>query len=90
MKWLIVVLWSTIGTDGKIDAYVFTEPTFDTKEACVRHALDPNEIPKYVSKLVAEGMFIDDKGQPQKIDRVMCSQADKVKEIISLSNDISI
>ena len=26
MKWFIVVLWSTIGADGKLDAYVFTKP----------------------------------------------------------------
>ena len=43
MKWFIVVLWSTIGADGKLDAYVFTQPSFETKEACVQHAMNPQE-----------------------------------------------
>mgnify|MGYP003299496674 CR=1 FL=1 len=32
MKWLLVVLWSVVGSDGNVDAYVFTTPTFDSKE----------------------------------------------------------
>ena len=52
MKWFIVVLWSTIGADGKLDAYVFTKPSFETKEACVQHAMNPQEIPKYIDRLV--------------------------------------
>ena len=90
MKWFIVVLWSTIGADGKLDAYVFTKPSFDTKEACGQHAMNPQEIPKYIDRLVAEGMFIDEKGQFQKIDRVVCSPEDKIREVMILSNDISI
>ena len=52
--------------------------------------MNPQEIPKYIDRLVAEGMFIDEKGQFQKIDRVVCSPEDKIREVMILSNDISI
>ena len=61
MTWLIVVLFATIGTDGKLDAYVFTEPSFVTKEECMRGALEPDNIKKFVAKLVSEGLFVDNK-----------------------------
>ena len=83
MKWLLVVLWATVGSDGNVDAYVFTTPAFDTKEDCVRNAVDQNEIKKYISKLVAEGMFINkETGMLQPIDKVVCAQADKVLAVI--------
>ena len=83
MKWLLVVLWSVVGSDGNVDAYVFTTPTFDSKEQCVREARNPAEIKKYISKLVAEGMFINkETGQMQPIDKVVCAQADKVMAVI--------
>ena len=91
MKWVIVVLWSVVGTDGNVDAYVFTQPIFNSKEQCVAHALDPKEIPKYIQKLAKEGMFINkETGEMQPINKVICSPVDKVKEIISLSKDLEI
>ena len=81
MTWLIVVLFATIGTDGKLDAYVFTEPSFVTKEACMRGALEPNNI---------EGLFVDDNCQLQPIEKVLCAQEDKVKEVIMESNKLEV
>ena len=52
--------------------------------SCVVNASDT------LDRLVAEGMFIDEKGQFQKIDRVVCSPEDKIREVMTLSNDISI
>ena len=40
MKWVLVVLWSIVGSDGNVDAYVFTQPTFESKEECVQNALE--------------------------------------------------
>ena len=90
MTWLIVVLFATIGTDGKLDAYVFTEPSFVTKEECMRGALEPDNIKKFVAKLVSEGLFVDDNGQLQPIDKVLCAQEDKVKEVILESNKLEV
>ena len=35
-------------------------------------------------------MFIDERGQFQKIDKVICSPENKIREVIKLSDDISI
>ena len=90
MTWIIVVLFATIGTDGKLDAYVFTEPSYTTKEECMRGALEPNNIKKFVAKLVSEGLFVDNNGQLQPIDRVVCAQKDKVHEVIMDSNKLEV
>ncbi len=86
MKWVLVVLWSIVGSDGNVDAYVFTQPMFESKEECVQNALDPNEIKKYINRLVIEGMFINkETGQIQPIHKVVCAEADKVLEVIKNS-----
>jgi len=90
MTWIIVVLFATIGTDGKLDAYVFTEPSYTTKEECMRGALEPINIEKFVKKLVSEGMFVNEYGQLQPIDRVVCAQKDKVHEVIMDSNKLEV
>lgn len=50
MKWFIVVMFYTLHGD----IYIFTEPTFDTREECVASVKDPAKIPAYSRKLVLE------------------------------------
>ncbi len=50
MKWVIVVLFYTIHGD----IYVFTEPTFDTREECIAAVKDTQNVPAYSRKLVLE------------------------------------
>ena len=50
MKWFIIVLFYTIHGD----IYVFTDPTFATREECIAAVKDPQNVPAYSQKLVLE------------------------------------
>ena len=80
MNWLIVVFFVGIDADGMQETYVFSKPTFETKNECIRAANDPNQIQMFVKKLVF------DVGN-KHIDKVVCSTEDQIKNAIILSNE---
>lgn len=55
--------------------YVFTEPTFESREACIESALDPEDIPGYVRKLLIEY------GRPMPIKGINCISEDIYKKL---------
>ena len=72
MKWLIVVIFYTL----QGDVYIFTDPTFDSREECVASLQDPAMVPVYTQKLVMEY------GRLLPIQGLNCLQEDKIKEIL--------
>ena len=46
MNWLIVVVFAT----GLGDLYVFTNPTFETRQECMMTVADPYHIKNYTKK----------------------------------------
>ena len=48
MNWYIVVIFMEW---VEYPVYVFTEPTFESREACIESLLDPEQIPEYVNHL---------------------------------------
>ena len=51
MKFLLVVFFINMGQPMS-EFYVFTSPTYETREKCVAAAKNPVEIQKFVSRLV--------------------------------------
>ena len=51
MKFLLVVFFINMGQPMS-EFYVFTSPTYETKEKCVAAARNPVEVQKFVSRLV--------------------------------------
>ena len=78
MKWVIVVLLATMGGD----IYVFTKPTFDTKQECVTSIKDPEKIPEYSKKLVMEY------GRLMPIRSVGCIEETDLKRILEGQNKL--
>lgn len=72
MKWFVIVLFYTLHGD----MYVFTEPTFDSREQCVASIIDPLEMPKYVQKLVLEY------GRLLPIQALNCIDEETLKQIM--------
>lgn len=72
MKWLIVVVFYTLHGD----VYIFTDPTFDSREECIASIKDPDMVPVYTQKLVMEY------GRLLPIQGLNCLQEDKIKEIL--------
>ena len=72
MKWLIVVVFYTL----QGDVYIFTDPTFDSREECVASIKDPAMVPVITQKLVMEY------GRLLPIPGLNCLQEVKIKEIL--------
>lgn len=73
MKWLIVVVFQTITGD----VYIFTDPTFDTREECMISVMNPDDQQRYVAQLTHEY------GKVMPILAVNCLQEDTIKKILS-------
>lgn len=73
MKWLIVVMFATM----QGDVYIFTDPTFDTRESCIESIKDPENIPSYTQKLVMEY------GRLLPIQAINCLREDVIQRILS-------
>ena len=73
MKWLIVVVFYTM----QGDIYIFTDPTFDTKEECVASIKDPAMVPVYSKKLVLEY------GRLLPIQAISCLEEKTIDNIIN-------
>jgi hypothetical protein len=72
MNWLIVVVFATMAGD----VYIFTDPKFDTKEACMTSIKDPQAQVGYIEKLVEEYQ------RQMPIHMVNCLQEDVINEIL--------
>jgi hypothetical protein len=78
MKWLVVVLFANIAGD----VYIFTEPSFDTRDECMSTLHDPKHIYNYTQKLLLEY------GEVQPIRFVNCLQQDEIERIIINSSGL--
>lgn len=72
MKWLVVVLFATPGQD----LYIFTDPTFETKQECETSIRDPEQVPKYIKKLSQEYLHLP------PIRAVGCIEEQEMKKIM--------
>lgn len=73
MSWFLVVIFMEW---EQYPLYVFTEPTFESKEECMASAMDPDEIPGYVSKLLLEY------GRPMPVKGINCINEDILNKLI--------
>ena len=75
MKWYIFVLF-LVNEPQAPNGYMFTDPTFVTQEQCAQAVVDPNQIPIFMQKLIAEfGLNMP------KIQTISCINDDTVKAI---------
>ncbi len=81
MNWLIVVFFTGVYPDGTQDSYIFEKPSYETKEACVIAANDPDKIRVFVKAI------IDDIGY-KKVHKVVCSTEKQIKEVLELSKGV--
>lgn len=79
MSWLVVVIFATFYGD----IYVFTEPTFDSRDECMTSVLNPADIKNYTDKLLQEY------GEPMPILGINCLQEDEIKRLLEGEMDIS-
>ena len=79
MNWLVVVLFATLYSD----IYVFTEPTFNSRDECMASVYNPADIKNYTYKLLLEY------GEPMPILGINCLQEDEIKRLIEEEVDIS-
>ena len=78
MKWLVVVVFATVGGD----VYIFNTPEFDTQEEC-RYSLKV-DAQDYIQKLIIEyGGFMP-------VLAVDCLTEDTIQEILDSQQDTDI
>ena len=79
MKWYIFVLF-LVNEPQAPNGYMFTDHTFVTQEQCDQAVLDPNQIPKFMQKLIVEfGMNMP------RIKTISCINDDTMKSINAYS-----
>ncbi len=78
MNWLIVVVFAITmqDIDGGRDMYVFTEPTYESKDMCEADITDPMVYPGLIEKLVKEYK------QVKKIEAVVCVEEKELKKAL--------
>lgn len=77
MKWFIVVLMLGINTDGSQDTFVYTQPHFDTADACQQYV--------FVNSTQLEQAMMQ-AFQGKQIESVFCIQKDKLKRLLELDS----
>ena len=75
MNWYILVMFMEW---APYPIYVFTEPAFETKEACIESLLDPEKIPEYLNHLFLEF------GTPMPVKGVNCINQDMLEQLKTL------
>lgn len=78
MKWFIVVLMLGVNTDGTRDTFVYTQPNFDTVDACQEYV--------YINSTQLGRSMIEE-FQGKQIERVFCIQKDKLERLLELDVD---
>ena len=78
MNWLIIVVFAMTmqDIDGGRDMYVFTEPTYASKELCEADIIDPKVYPGLIQKLVLEYKTV------KKIEAVVCVEENELKQTL--------
>lgn len=56
--------------------YMFTNPTFDSREECMASIKNPNHVPAYVAQMLMEY------GRPMPIKGINCIDEDLAKELM--------
>lgn len=80
MKWFLVIFFMQ-----DYGSYVFYKPEFDSLDACVASANNPQHIATYGQALIKEYGF------PVPIQQVICADEDLVKRFINLrGNEIGV
>lgn len=72
MKWLIVVMFAT----WQGDVYIFTEPTFESRQQCMEFVQDPKQIPHLVQKMYEEY------DKPMPVRAVNCLEQEELERIL--------
>ena len=76
MKWLIVVFFVGVYSDGTQDTYVFQKPSFESLEECMSAATDKQQI---VQQILIDVGYKD-------IHKVVCTTESKIKAAIELTH----
>ena len=79
MEWMLVVIFSGVVSNGMLDTFIFTKPTFKTVNECILAANNRNEIPKYIKRLY------DEYGEFKEIQKIVCAEKKQIMEIIEKS-----
>jgi len=79
MKWLIVVFFVGVYSDGMQDSYIFEKPSFESLEACMNAATDKAQINMFVRQLII------DVGR-RDIHKVVCTTESKIEAAIKLTH----
>ena len=77
MKFVIVILFATMG-----DLYVFTEPSFETRNQCMEFLLKEESRKLILTKLYMEY------GEPKPIQALNCIEEEEFKRIIRGTQEI--
>ena len=59
MKWLIVVFFVGVYSDGTQDTYVFQKPSFESLEECMSAATDKQQIGNFVRQILIDVGYKD-------------------------------
>ena len=79
MKWLIVVFFVGVYSDGTQDTYVFQKPSFESLEECMSAAKDKQQIGSFVRQILIDVGYKD-------IHKVVCTTENKIKAAIELTH----
>ena len=74
MKWLIVVIFATMYGD----VYIFTEPTFENREACMESVISEKEV-------LLQKLFLE-YGRIMPIRGVNCLEEETINKILNEHN----
>jgi hypothetical protein len=74
MTWFLIILFASW---EEYPLYVFTDPTFESKQECLTSAKDKEDVKKYVYKLLTEF------GRPMPIVGVGCVNEDELETILN-------
>jgi hypothetical protein len=55
--------------------YMFTSPTFDSREECIASVLNPDDVPGYVTEIILEY------GRPMPIKGINCIDENLAKQL---------
>ena len=77
MNWLIVVVFAVVTGD----VYIFTNPTFETRQQCLDSVRSTEDSQGYIRQLMREY------GEVMPIAGVNCLQEDTIKEILEKHPD---
>ena len=78
MKWLVIVVFANLAGD----IYIFTEPSFETREECMTTITNPESIYQYTQKLFLEYQ------EHKPISFVNCLQKDEIEKVLENSSGL--